>query len=249
MELNDINNGDIINTVQVVSDMYYKEIGKYKKKRKYRKIKCLLCGNITEARELALKHGKTGQCRHCRSNVGRMKGNPQNHNRYKFINNIGIGYTNNGEQFYFDLEDYDKIKDYCWHINKHGYVETQKNKKQILMHRFILNAPSNKDVDHINRIRCYNLKNNLKIVTKKENNQNNTIYKNNTSGVTGVSFDSKTGLWKSYININGERIYGEFSNDINIAIRSRKQLEQKYFYYLNDIKQSLAQNKLVLYCN
>ena len=67
--------------------------------------------------------------------------------------------------------------------------------------------------------------------------------------MTGVSFDSKTGLWKSYININGERIYGEFSKDINIAIRSRKQLEQKYFYYLNDVKQSLAQNKVILYCN
>lgn len=63
MELNDINNGDIINTVQVVSDMYYKEIGKYKKKRKYRKIKCLLCGNITEARELALKHGTPEECK------------------------------------------------------------------------------------------------------------------------------------------------------------------------------------------
>ena len=31
--------------------------------------------------------------------------------------------------FYFDLEDYDKIKDYCWyeHVNKDGYRSLQTN--------------------------------------------------------------------------------------------------------------------------
>nr|DAZ13696.1 MAG TPA: endonuclease [Caudoviricetes sp.] len=234
----EIKNGDIINTIQVISDAYYKEIGKNKKKRKYRKIKCLTCGNITETSELALKHGNTGQCKHCRSNAGRMKGNPNNNNHYDFINDIVIGYTNDNKQFYCDLEDYDKIKNYCWRINKHGYVETQKNKRKILMHRFIMNVPDDKDIDHINRIRCYNLKSNLNIVTKKENNQNNSIYKNNTSGITGVSYDTYSGLWKSYININGKRINGTSSENIDVAINSRKELEKKYFYYLNSIQHS-----------
>ena len=208
-----------------------------------------MCGGIDEARELGLKHGMVGQCKHCRSNKGRLKGNQQNHNRYEFIDDLCIGYTNDNKQFFIDKEDYEKIKDYCWHINKHGYVETQKNKEKILMHRFILNAPNNKDVDHNNRIRNYNLKDNLTIVTKKENNQNNSVYKNNTSGITGVSFDKNQRLWRSYININGKRIYGDSSYDIEVAINSRKELEHKYFYYLNDIKQSLQQNKVVLYCD
>ena len=186
-----------------------------------------------------------GQCKHCRSNKGRLKGNPQNYNRYEFIDDLYIGYTNDNKQFFIDKEDYEKIKDYCWHINKHGYVETQKNKEKILMHRFILNVPNNKDVDHNNRIRNYNLKDNLTIVTKKENNQNNSVYKNNTSGITGVSFDKNQGLWRSYININGKRIYGDSSYDIEIAINSRKELEHKYFYYLNNIKESLKQRKVV----
>ena len=117
------------------------------------------------------------------------------------------------------------------------------------MHGFILNAPNNKDVDHNNRIRNYNLKDNLTIVTKKENNQNNSVYKNNTSGITGVSFNKNQGLWRSYININGKRIYGDSSYDIEVAINSRKELEHKYFYYLNDIQQSLQQGKVVLYCD
>lgn len=243
-----ISKGDIINNIEVISDVYYKEIGKSNKRRRYFQIKCLNCNQITEAKELSLKHGETGQCKHCRSNIGRMKGNPQNHNKYIFVDNIGIGYTNNNEEFYFDKEDYDKIKDYCWHINKHGYVQTQKNKKQILMHRFLLDVTDNSNIDHNNRIRNWNLKNNLTIATKKENNQNNSIYKNNTSGVTGVSFNKEQGLWRSYINIDNKRIYGDSSYDINIAINSRKELEKKYFYYLNDIKKSLQQNEVILYC-
>ena len=34
----------------------------------------------------------------------------------------GIGYTTNGQEFYFDLEDYDLIKDYMWYIDKARYV-------------------------------------------------------------------------------------------------------------------------------
>lgn len=230
-----ISNGDIINNVEVISDVYYKEIGKTKKKRRYFQIKCLKCGEISEAREIALKHKQTGHCLHCRSNIGRMKGNPKNYNKYEFYNDIGIGYTNRNEQFFFDKGDYDIIKSYCWRINEQGYVQTQKDKKKILMHRLLLNAPKNKDVDHNNRIRNYNIKSNLTIVTKKENNQNNSIYKNNTSGTTGVSFDKNIGQWRSYINIDKKRIYGGIFNNIEDAIQSRNELEKKYFYYLNTL--------------
>jgi len=242
-----ISNGDIINDVEVISDVYYKEIGKTKKKRRYFQIKCLKCGEISEAREIALKHKQTGQCLHCRSNVGRMKGNPQNHNRYEFYNDIGIGYTNKNERFYFDKEDYDIIKNYCWQMNQQGYVQTQKNKKKILMHRLLLNVPNDKDIDHNNRMRNYNLKGNLTIVTKKENNQNNSIYKNNTSGKTGVSFDKNIGRWRSYINIDKKRIYGGLFDNIDDAIKSRNILEEKYFDYLNGIQKSLQKGRVILW--
>ena len=69
-----------------------------------------MCGGIDEARELGLKHGMVGQCKHCRSNKGRLKGNPQNHNRYEFIDDLCIGYTNDNKQFFIDKEDYKKLK-------------------------------------------------------------------------------------------------------------------------------------------
>ena len=50
------------------------------------------------------------------------------YNRYDLESQeYGIGWTSNtNEEFWFDKEDYDKIKNYCWnyHKNKHGgYIE------------------------------------------------------------------------------------------------------------------------------
>ena len=36
-------------------------------------------------------------------------------NKYDLSGEYGIGYDSNGQKFYFDLEDYDKIKNYCWY--------------------------------------------------------------------------------------------------------------------------------------
>lgn len=185
---------------------------------------------------MGLKHGLVGHCKHCRSNNGRMKGNPRNYNTYEFVEDICIGYTNDKQQFFLDKEDYDLIKDYCWHINGDGYVATQKNKKKILMHRLLTGVADEFDIDHKNRIRNFNLKSNLNIVTKKENNQNHSLYKNNTSGVTGVSYDKNLGKWMSYIGVNGKRINGGIYSNMDDAINSRKQLEEQYFYYLESLK-------------
>ena len=40
------------------------------------------------------------------------------YNTYDLSGEYGIGYTTKGEKFLFDLEDYEKIKDYCWCVDK-----------------------------------------------------------------------------------------------------------------------------------
>ena len=46
----EIKTWDIINNkIKIISDVYYKKIGKDKKPRTYFKIECLLCGGIDEA--------------------------------------------------------------------------------------------------------------------------------------------------------------------------------------------------------
>ena len=35
-------------------------------------------------------------------------------NKWEFNNNIAIGFTYKDEKFYIDLEDYNRVKKYCW---------------------------------------------------------------------------------------------------------------------------------------
>lgn len=46
------------------------------------------------------------------------KPNRRIYNQYNLSGSFGIGYTMKNEEFYFDIEDYDKIKDYCWRIDR-----------------------------------------------------------------------------------------------------------------------------------
>ena len=54
-------------------------------------------------------------------------------NNYEFTENCGIGYTYNNIPFYFDIEDFDKIKQYQWYIKNNGppdllhYIQRMEN--------------------------------------------------------------------------------------------------------------------------
>lgn len=154
------------------------------------------------------------------------------YNDYDLSGEYGIGYTSKGDEFYFDLEDYDKIKDYCWHISN-GYVHAHyiKNGKKtsIVMHQLIL--PNAKVVDHKNgkSSRNDNRKDNLRECTTSQNAMNVGLRSNNTSGVTGVYWIKSRNKWRASICLNGKNKYlGHFS-DFNDAVTIRKQAEKKYF--------------------
>ena len=46
-------------------------------------------------------------------------------NQYDLSGEIGVGWTTNTNlEFYFDLKNFNKIKDYCWVSHKHGNTIT-----------------------------------------------------------------------------------------------------------------------------
>lgn len=163
------------------------------------------------------------------------------HNQYDLSGEYGIGYTSNtNKPFYFDLEDYDRIKDYCWFANAYGYIASKYNSKIIFLHKIIMDT-TDKIIDHINHNTTDNRKNNLRIVTKSQNAANHNILRNNTSGVTGV--DKRIdGKWRARIRINNKIIFLGNYTDFNDAVRARKQAEEKYFgqySYDNSMKESI----------
>jgi hypothetical protein len=75
---------------------------------------------------------------------------------------------------FVDIEDVDLLKPYTWFIQNYNSktIAAKINKKRIYIHRFIMNCPSDKVIDHVNHNRVDNRKCNLKICTQKENMNN-----------------------------------------------------------------------------
>lgn len=183
------------------------------------------CGKIKPVYKSALKDGRSKSCG-CYQRE--YLSNKRKYNIYDLTGEYGIGYTNNGEEFYFDLEDYNKIKDYCWSCNKEGYLLSTLKDKVIRFHRIIMNCDdSKKFVDHINHNVKDNRKSNLRIVTNNQNQMNAKLRKNNTSSCTGV-YKIKN-KWVANIQINKKRIQLGTFTCFEDAVQARKLAEEKYF--------------------
>lgn len=140
----------------------------------------------------------------------------------------GVGWTSNtNNEFYFDIEDYDLIKDYCWyeHINKYNGYHTLMTEK----HTKMTNVLGLKGYDHINRNPLDNRRANLRKCSIAENAQNSTIRSDNTSGITGVGWNKKSNKWRARINIDGVPKQLGLFVDKNDAIRTRLNAELTYY--------------------
>lgn len=158
-------------------------------------------------------------------------------NTYDLNGEYGIGYTVKNEPFWFDIEDYDKIKDYCWYYDQNGYVCTSNEKgKSIKLHRFVMDViDTDVIVDHIlhpvgnGKHKTDNRKDNLRIVSSFENNKNMGLRKDNKSGTKGVYWRRDTNKWSAKITVDNRVIHlGCFINKDD-AIDARLNAEVKYF--------------------
>lgn len=189
------------------------------------------CGNFTEVKGAELKRRRISSCgclRH-ESVIERNKKYKKKYNRYEICGNYVTMYTLNNEPFDIDLEDFWKVKDICWHKDTSGYIVGITNDNIIRLHRYVMNCPDDMEVDHKKHDKSDNRKENLRIATRSQNMMNHCINKNNTSGTTGVKQYGTNGKWSADITVNGTRIYlGTFDN-LDDAIKARKEAEEKYF--------------------
>lgn len=132
-----------------------------------------------------------------------------------------------------DFDDYEKVKSYKWSMGTDGYLYTKVMKQRVYLSQFIMNT--NNTVDHYNRDRFDCRRNNLKIVSRSQNNYNKSIQSNNTSGITGVCYSSRTQDYIAYINTNKTRFAMHFKTKIDACIY-RRYLELKCYkdYHLHN---------------
>lgn len=109
------------------------------------------------------------------------------------------------------------------------------------LHRWIMGYKVEKQIDHINNKTLDNQRNNLRIVTSIENNQNRAgAYKNSKSGIRGVYWDSSRGTWRAVVTINYKHInIGRFSS-IKKAEMAIKNARAKYMPFSKEAKEVLT---------
>ena len=176
-----------------------------------------------------VKRGEVKSCG-CMSKESRFT---TKYNKYDYSKEYGVGFcSNTGSEFYFDWEDFDKIKGYSWYEytssdgSYHGVRAYDSNtNKKIRMAQLI----KGDYYDHKNRNPLDNRKENLRYATAQENARNRTRQRNNTSGFIGVSWHKQINKWCARIKVNGHSIHiGSYDNKDD-AIIARLNAEVKYF--------------------
>ena len=177
-----------------------------------------------------LKNGHVKSCGCLRKDS--LKSLRKKYNKFDISGDVGIGWTSNTNvEFYFDLKNFDKIKDICWMEHRSsknfstliGYIPLLK--KEVKMHIYL----GYKEYDHIDHNELNNLESNLRLATHQENQCNMQKRHDNTSGIIGVVWNTDKQKWVAQIQHKNIMYYlGSFINKDD-AICARLQAEYKYF--------------------
>lgn len=133
-----------------------------------------------------------------------------------------IARNNERYEILIDIDDYDKINRYNWCVSHDGYiVGTLENRKQVKLHRYIMNCPNELVVDHINHNKLDNRKSNLRLATVQENSMNQRKPKNNTSGYKNIRM--KNNKYEISVMVEGKRHYASAST-LEEAIKIRDKM-------------------------
>lgn len=142
-----------------------------------------------------------------------------------------------------DTEDLPKVQEFPntwlshWDRNRQafycdGKLPSENGKsKRISLHRYLLNPPFNKVIDHINHDPL-DRRSNLRILTNAQNCQNkNGLNKNNKTGVRGVSWCNALNSWRVSIRKNRKYIYQNNFRHFEDAKRAAEEAIKKYLHY------------------
>lgn len=130
-----------------------------------------------------------------------------------------------------DLEDVEKCKQYTWSLvyaKDRFYVSNGLKTQRMNLHRYVMNCPVNMFIDHKNNDGLDNRKTNLQIVTRKENNENRKLAKNNKTGITGVRWNEGMKRYVVRIYID-KRAKDWYCKTLIEAEKLVKELRNKYY--------------------
>jgi len=131
--------------------------------------------------------------------------------------------TKDGSPVFVDDEDYEWLNKYTWRRNKVGYAFRGSSKNRVTfkryMHREIMGAKKNQQVDHINGNISHNQKENLRFSTQSQNRINSVKMKGCLSDYKYVRPDKKRGNYTVRLGKRRKESYiGSFENEHYAAL-------------------------------
>ena len=112
-----------------------------------------------------------------------------------------------------DDEDFDWLSQWKWRALKSKYTYyavregPRPERKNIFMHRLIMNTPGDMSTDHKDRNGLNNQRENLRVCTVGQNNQNSKLRSDNTTGFRGVYPTGSRKKYAAKIRSNGKFLH------------------------------------------
>lgn len=116
-----------------------------------------------------------------------------------------------------------------WHsvlCNKKWYVHSDRDG---YMHRILLDAPKNRQVDHRDGDGLNNRRYNIRVCTITQNRQNTRNQENTKTGFKGVCFHRPTNSYGARIHVNHKKISLQYHPTAEAAARAYDAAALKYF--------------------
>ncbi len=126
--------------------------------------------------------------------------------------------SSKGNVFSVSDEDYEYLIKFKW-SELEEYAYCKEGTKSLLMHRIVAERMGlNGRIDHKDRDRTNNQRENLRIATGSQNGANKTMQSNNASGYRGVAWRHDKNKWEVRISVRGNsKFLGFFTSEIDAA--------------------------------
>lgn len=164
-------------------------------------------------------------------------------NRYELVNIDGKPcyyiwcFSSKGKttgRIIIDEQDFSMCQQYRWHIEKYKnrsmqYGAAMNNGKVLRIHRYIMQAPTQMQVDHINHDGLDNRRCNLRICSNRDNNCNKDFTKSVNASKLSTGIRKIKGRYYARIMVYKKEIALGGYATLEEAQAARAQAERKYF--------------------
>lgn len=142
---------------------------------------------------------------------------------YRIDGDTVYGKSPDGTEFLFDIADLPLVEKYKWYACRYQGIGTpyMMNSDGIKLHQVLVECPKGMEIDHINLDTLDNRRCNLRVCTHQQNQINQPLQRNNSSGVSGVSYYPPRRKFRARIKVCQHEIHLGYYATFTEAVQAR----------------------------